>query len=189
VTERGSKFDWTPLRPGGTAYSTHRLVATNRGLVFARSWRNWAWTLGGLLFAASLTAAGVLSLLRGSFLGGFIVLPLGMLLVTGALMGLWSRAVRFEAEQRTVAIGGRRVPFSEVFAVQLLGERVREEEAPDFDSYELNLVLRDGTRLNVVDHANRGQLEQEAQQLARLIDCQVLDEKVDGVAIVRSRSS
>ena len=187
MSERGPALDWTPLRAGGTGYSTHRLVATRTGLVFARSWRTWAWTLGGLAFAGLLTVSGLVTVLKGSLLLGLVVLPMGLLLLAGALLLLVTRAVRFDGARRVISIGGRRVPFSDVLALQLLGERVREEEAPDFDSYELNVVLKDGTRLNVVDHAHRGQLEQEAQQLARLVDCRVLDEKVDGVVIHRRR--
>ncbi|MDX2008664.1 MAG: hypothetical protein SFW67_00655 [Myxococcaceae bacterium] len=187
MSERGPAVDWTPLRPGGSAHSTHRLVVTRTGLVFARSWRTWALTAGGLVFALGLTAAGLVSVLSGSWILGLLVLPCGLFLLVGALLLLFSRAVRFDGGQRSVSIGGRRIAFSDVYAVQLLGERVHEEEAPDFDSYELNLVLKDGTRLNVVDHGNRGQLEREVQQLARLVDCRVLDEKVDGVVIHRRR--
>lgn len=185
---RRAEPDWTPVNRGGSSYSTHRVVATRRGLVFVRTWRNWAWTSGGLLFAGTLMFGNVVTLAAGRWLLGLLLLPFSLLLFAGALMMLFSRAIRFDAGRREVVIEGRRIPFSEVTGLQLLGERVFEEEALDWDSYELNLILRDGTRLNLVDHLNRGQLEREAQQLARLIDCEVLDEK-ESVARVRRRSS
>lgn len=47
-------------------------------------------------------------------------------------------------------------------------------------SYELNLVLKDGERLNVVDHADRADIRSSAQQLAALIGCKLWDSTTDG---------
>jgi hypothetical protein len=186
--QRRAEPDWTPLNKGGSSYSTHRVVETRRGLVFVRTWRNWAWTAAGLLFAGTMVFAHVVVLALGRWLLGVLLLPFSLFLGAGALMTLFRRAIRFDAERREVTLEGRRIPFSEVRGLQLLGERVFEDETLDWDSYELNLVLRDGTRLNLVDHLSRGQLEREAQQLARLIDCEVLDEK-ESYARVRRPSS
>ncbi len=42
-------------------------------------------------------------------------------------------------------------------------------------SYELNLVLDDGSRINVVDHGNLDRLRGDAQTLSRFLDKPVWD--------------
>jgi hypothetical protein len=42
-------------------------------------------------------------------------------------------------------------------------------------SYELNLVLDDGSRINVVDHGNLDRLRSDAQTLSRFLDKPVWD--------------
>ena len=170
---------------GGSNFSTHRLSQSNTGLVLRKTWRTWWWGFLGLAIGAVFLAPGVWLQLDGLSFSGLCSAALGLFFVAGGLLFITPRAIRFEADQRVVIVAGRRVPFADVAGLQVLGERIVEENAPDYDSYELNLVLRDGTRLNLVDHSKRRQLEQEALQLAHLMDCRVLDEKVDGVAVTR----
>lgn len=59
-------------------------------------------------------------------------------------------------------------PLSEIHALQLIKEYIRSDKS-SYYSYELNLVLRDGTRINVVDHGNGNVLRQDAQQLASFL--------------------
>jgi hypothetical protein len=42
-------------------------------------------------------------------------------------------------------------------------------------SYELNLVLDDGRRINVIDHGNLDRLRSDAQPLSRFLDKPVWD--------------
>ena len=42
-------------------------------------------------------------------------------------------------------------------------------------SYEMNLVLNDGKRLNVVDHGNQAKLREDAQTLATFLNVPVWD--------------
>lgn len=177
--------DWKPVVKGGTDHPTHHLVATKTGYVLRKSWQTITFGLAVTSIGVGLVVPAVLALRESiSFAGGF-TLAFGFFVAAGGLMFLGPRAIRFDRTRRVVLIGGRSVGFGEIAALQLLGERVEHDEAPSFDSYELNLVLKDGSRLNLVDHSRRGQLEQEAERLAQLIDCRVLDEKTDGVAIVR----
>ena len=65
-------------------------------------------------------------------------------------------------------------PLSEIHALQLLTERVRGDKS-SYDSHELNLVLRDGRRLNVVDHGDLDRLRRDAGRLASLLGKPVWD--------------
>ncbi|MCC5940278.1 MAG: hypothetical protein JJU37_01950 [Balneolaceae bacterium] len=59
-------------------------------------------------------------------------------------------------------------PINDVYALQLIKEFVRSDKS-SYYSYELNLVLKDGTRINVVDHGNGNILRNDAQQLSSFL--------------------
>ncbi len=88
---------------------------------------------------------------------------------------LLPKAVRFDERRRLVRIARRDVPFSTIAGLQLLPEAISSTNRVTYTSWELNLVLKDGSRLNVTDHAKVDQLRAEAAQLSRLIDCPVWD--------------
>ena len=64
----------------------------------------------------------------------------------------------------------RSVPFAEVHSIQLLDEEVRRTSESMFWSYELNLVLRNGKRINLIDHGNQREIRWDAGDLSRMID-------------------
>ncbi len=49
----------------------------------------------------------------------------------------------------------RFVAFAEIYSIQRLDEEVRCKREHMFWSYELNLVLRNGKCINLVDHGNQ----------------------------------
>lgn len=109
---------------------------------------------------------------RPSCSGAFtIVVALGF--VVAGVRYLLPKVVRFDERRRLVRIARRDVPFSTIAGLQLLPEVISFVDSPTYTSWELNLVLKDGSRLNVVDHAKVEQLRAEAAQLSRLIDCPV----------------
>jgi hypothetical protein len=71
-------------------------------------------------------------------------------------------------------------PLDWIHAIQLIRESVEGGESPGnrppgYLSYEINLVLRDGCRINVVDHANIYRIQQDARQLGEFLDVPVWD--------------
>lgn len=64
--------------------------------------------------------------------------------------------------------------LDEIAGIQLLYEHYSREHK-DRVSYELNLVLRSGRRLHVIDHANLGQIQKDAHQLAGFLGVPVWD--------------
>ena len=69
---------------------------------------------------------------------------------------------------------GSATPLSAIHALQLVSEHVRGNKS-SYWSYELNLVLGDGSRINVVDHGNLDQLRADAQTLAGFLNKPVWD--------------
>lgn len=55
--------------------------------------------------------------------------------------------------------------LKKVHALQLISEYVRGDKS-SYYSYELNLVLKDGERINVIDHGDRSAIQRDAQALA-----------------------
>ncbi len=60
------------------------------------------------------------------------------------------------------------VPLSSIHALQIITERVQTKNA-SFLSHEINLILDDKRRINIVDHANLTQIHAESKQLAEYL--------------------
>ncbi len=59
--------------------------------------------------------------------------------------------------------------LDDIVAVQILGEITSEQIAP-FNSFEINLVLKDSERLHVIDHCNLNSIIEDAQSLSKFLD-------------------
>ena len=70
--------------------------------------------------------------------------------------------------------GDSSAPLSSIHALQLLSEFVSGSKS-SYHSYELNLVLNDGSRINVVDHGNLDRLRSDANTLSRFLDKPIWD--------------
>lgn len=182
---------WTPVRAGGTNFRTHGLreISSER-VVFRMS-------VGGVLFTLAFLLTG-LGIMVGNALFHSPGRPLLMSLVPvllgsifagvgGIMLYFSARPIEFDKRlgwywkgyQKPCLMGGSPpprigTPLSRIHALQILPEHVRGDKS-SFTSYELNLVLRDGTRLNVLDHGNYSRLEGDAQKLAVFLGVPVWD--------------
>ena len=64
--------------------------------------------------------------------------------------------------------------LDDVHAIQLISEFVRGNKT-SYHSYELNLVLQDGKRLNVIDHGNKNVIKENAETLSKFLDKPIWD--------------
>lgn len=159
---------WTPLVRGGSNFGTHRLVEGEAGcLEFKQSLG--ALAFGGVFMAVGLGAGGSAAL-NGSPWFALFALPFT---AVGVLM-VWPAPLRFDPATRQYVSRKVQVPFSRIRALQLLPERV-SSDGGSFKSYELNLVLEDGKRLNVVDHGNLATLREDSARVAALLGCPLWD--------------
>ena len=68
------------------------------------------------------------------------------------------------------------INLENIHAIQLIRECVAgDSESPSFYSYELNLVLDDGERRNVIDQGGQGRVVKYAEQLGQFLDVRVWD--------------
>lgn len=188
------KTQWTPLKGGGSNFRTHKLITVNYNRVEFKS------TLGAKLFCFIFIAIGA-----GipAWIGYNIVRKTGQLfqpeVLYIALLGLlffgigsflfyrFSKPVIFDRTkgmywkgwkapkgylvQDSVKEGSR---VGNIHAIQILAEFVRSNKS-SYYSYELNLVLKDGSRMNVIDHGSSVKIREDAKVLSEFLGVPVWD--------------
>lgn len=188
--------EWSPLRRGGTSFRTHTL-----NLLHADRMEFQAAT-GAKLFCMFFALVGIImpcGFLAAAFLNREFAADMGPVMIAPVLMGLTFLAVGaglyyygtapivFD-KFRGCFWKGRKAPnevldistlknackLEDIRALQLISEYVRGNKSAYY-SYEMNLVLKDGKRLNVVDHGNQAKLREDAQTLATFLNVPVWD--------------
>jgi hypothetical protein len=186
------KTQWDPLRGGGTNFRTHAMkkVDDNR-CVFK--------TAGGYIaFCALFMAIGLgvtIAILFASHASQFKdYLPLLIGVVFGAvgfcMLYFGGKPVTFDRESGLAWRGWRdprsdfehgqeKIPMlcrlDEIHALQIVSEFVKGSKNRSYLSYELNLVMPDGSRLNVVDHGDIARLRLDAAELGLFLEVPVWD--------------
>ena len=62
----------------------------------------------------------------------------------------------------------RKIPFSKIHALQLIFHPVVNTDGPDYDNYQLNLVLPDAERIHVVNYFDIGQARDDAAAISAM---------------------
>jgi hypothetical protein len=194
--------DWTPAKGGGANFRTHKLVTvTPYRMEFRASkktkliWIIFLLISLGLFIHFSFT---ITSFCKGD-LDNFSIscsgkVALDDLLFSFVFAGI-ARKAKLYLETPIVfdktkgAFWKGRKPLELVFnkasldyfaklnqvhALQLISEYCRESKS-SFHSYELNLVLKNGQRINVVDHGNKDRLRDDAASLSAFLQKPVWD--------------
>lgn len=165
---------WSPLVPGGASFRTHRLVRVEgEGLELRKSLGSFLF--GGLfaLIGCAPVVVGLKNATNGELAGGVWASVLGALFVGVGAWVAWPSRLAFDGLARVVQLKSGPVPFGEIYALQIVRERISGKTS--YWSYELNLVLRDGERKNVVDHGNLESLRTDARTLRDLVGCRLWD--------------
>jgi len=205
------RTDWFPVAPGGASFGTHRLVQVSANRVefkatFGAKFFFLAFLLAGLGvlgFQINRIRIGQDNLLSQETLIPFLVGSI--FAVVGTCMYWFGTTPRIFDRARASFWRGRRepamltaagpsenaTPLASIHALQLLTEYVSGNKN-SYYSYELNLVLDDGSRINVVDHGNLARLRSDAQSLAQFLGKPVWDAirnpPVSGLEALRSPS-
>lgn len=185
---------WTPLRGGGANFQTSRLVEVHPGRMEFRA------TAGLFLFTLFFMAMGTgamilplaFALKQGLLRAGLMaIIPMLIgtvfVLVGGAMLRGAGVPVVIDKEEKAVW-RGRKSPreifdkaeledftaMDRIHAVQLIREHCRGNDN-SYSSFEMNLVLTDGGRVNLADHGNRRRLCEDAQKLADFLGVPVWD--------------
>lgn len=187
--EFSHQVDWTALKPGGSNFGTHYLVAPESGgrtIMFKA-------TKGGMAFGLIFLIIGlaIISIVGwqivtqrnyGLLLVGFLIgLPFSLM---GFFLVRWMAKPRvFDLISRDYYVGFRKpdshqqdklTDLNRVKALQLITEKVKGSKSR-YNSYELNLILKNGSRVAVVDHGNYEQMLLDAEQLAKALHVPLWD--------------
>ncbi|MFV8751755.1 hypothetical protein ACNOYE_14515 [Nannocystaceae bacterium ST9] len=185
------ELEWTPLRWGGASFGTHVLVGDDSRLELRPS-------TGAKVLVHGLWLAGVLTMAGGLFvylndadLGGlFVGVP--MLLVGVGLSLFLRRLLTHRVFDRGLGRywdtreggdrfrpGPRALALAELRGVQVVREDVIGPES-NYVADELNLVLADRRRINVIDHADTARLREDAGRIARWLGVPLWLARSDG---------
>lgn len=186
--------DWSPLKGGGSNFRTHNLVSENYNRTAFKA------SLGAKLFSSVFILVGLglpssqiyTAFQNGGafFEGGFLPLLLfgGVFSIAGAaLYYSYAKPVVFDKTNgffwkgwkapETTAIENpdkHSARLSNIHALQIISEYVRGDKK-SYYSYELNLVLKDGSRLNVIDHGDVHKIREDAVVLSQFLGKPVWD--------------
>jgi hypothetical protein len=82
----------------------------------------------------------------------------------------------WKAPKRYLAEGDKESSsrIGDIYALQIIPELVRSDNK-SYVSYELNLVLRDGSRMNVVDHGDLVKLREDAKLVSEFLGIAIWD--------------
>ncbi len=170
-TPAPADLDWKPARSGGATFGTHRIVLTGERLELHPA-------TGSKVLVGVIASAGLLTMAGGTFYWqwkddpGALVVGV-MMLVTSLVLVILLSKLLFNHRVFDRGLGlywdTRRpqpTPLASIRGVQIVAEKIQAGDSR-YISEELNLVLDDGQRITVIDHANRVQLRHDAEQVAQ----------------------
>ena len=83
------------------------------------------------------------------------------------------RAARILLAKGTAATDSA-VRIDAIYALKIVSERISRSES-SWISYELNLILNNGRRINVVDHGNGVKIRKDAKRLTEFLNVPIWD--------------
>jgi len=182
-----SKIAWTPVKSGGANFRTQKLVKVSPYRIEFRASVEAKFFYSGFLL---LGLGAIIGFSCSNFSGGTFsfnpktIMPLVMGAVFCAIGGLMlyfgTMPMVFD-KMRGCFWKGRQPPgemidktalkhyseFSRIYALQIISELCQGKS--NYYSYELNLVLDDGQRINIADHGNLQKLREDAKTLSEFL--------------------
>ena len=187
-------IDWTPAKVGGTNITTHGLVKVDSNRYEIQAFKK------ALLFPQMFMAIGVITAvglgvagLNGEKILLYAGVPFGMIFViVGYLLyRSWKTPRVFDrnsgyywrgaaaANPNEITAMAEHCLLKDIYAIQLVAEYCTSSGGDtgtvSFYSFELNLVLSDKTRINVVDHDKREMIQSNAEELAEFLKVPLWD--------------
>lgn len=184
--ELGEKEDddvlWTPVVAGGANFKTHKLVTIEEDIIkFSGTLGNYVFGLiffvpGLIIFLFALVIFDPIMIAFGLVFGGVGALMLDshfIPIVFNRRIGLYWKARLPIVDRLFTNKKAFSVKIEDIKSVQLLKEHVSSSDG-SYDSYEINLVLENNERLNVVDHGNEESARKDAAHLAKFLNVSLL---------------
>lgn len=175
-----TETEWGAANRFGLGFCTHRLVQVTPDRVEFRA------TMGLNLFLALgiIPALAVLPIAASRHSQGKVDLDFEMAailaIVVGSVLGtlwlrvIWGRPRVFDKQWDRYSKGHKGTALGTIHALQIL---LKHEggDRNSFHTHELNLVLKNGERINVIDHGNKSAVQEDAGTLGAFLDRPVWD--------------
>lgn len=183
-----SKVETSPLKGGGTSFKTNVLVEESNSKVYYKP------SIGVALFSFIFLAIGlgvlffgIVPLFKNGFnalkfewflilfglifaaAGGFMFYFFYMPRVFDKQLGIYYKAYNVDIHKIKKDTSKKYIPLKSIVAIQLIGEHVQSDKG-SYKSFELNLVLNDSSRKNVVDHGNLKSIITDAEILSAFLN-------------------
>ncbi|MFC0604342.1 hypothetical protein [Winogradskyella pulchriflava] len=195
VSDMSSRVSVQPLKPGGSNFQTHVLVEKSSSKIIYRP------STGGILFVllffgiglgfviynlfdstgqvASPSLINFFSLTFGlifTFFGSYMMFYLFKPRVFDRHLGFYYKSYKFKPHHVNLV---NQIRLNNIIAIQIIGETIRDDDG-SYGSFELNLVLDDNTRRNVVDHGNLKSIINDAHILSDFLNIPIWHAKSQG---------
>ncbi|MGB0496562.1 MAG: hypothetical protein ACPGJI_09410, partial [Kangiellaceae bacterium] len=184
--------NWMPLKAGGSNFKTHRLESHSANKI------TFVPTLGLYFFSVIFSTISVIAfwqfsepfrlheLISIKFENYFaIAISLFFIFSSGWLVINLFKQTVFDKTSDLFWNGWKKPPrfvdktklnitrLNRIYALQIISEYCPRNKGNDYYSYELNLVLKDGQRINVIDHGDYNALCIDTNVLAIFLDVPV----------------
>ena len=141
---------------------------------------------GNILFCLPFLGIGLLAFLglgvfwylKGFFLNAYMLLPVAFgsvfVFFDGAFLYRDMVLIVFDRARGFFRRGSKKSPLEDIHALQLIQEECTSGVGSmyanaQFFSYEVNVVFRDGRRINVIDYGDLEQTRQEVKKLSNFL--------------------
>ena len=190
-----SQTQWVPLKRGGKNYRSHKIRMPNSSrLEFRVSISAFLfYSIVVLIGLALMGSASVNTLPAGGyafhvrdvtlFVAGVVVAVLGACLVYSGTAPIVfdKRQGYFWKGKKAPRVLSASMPLKnvakldDIHALQLISEYIMGTRSHDHYSFELNLVLKDGKRINVVDHGDLTRMRADVATLSAFLGKPIWD--------------
>jgi hypothetical protein len=176
--ERALGTSWEPLVRGGANFRTNRIVRVGeRQLEIRKSFG--AYVFGGLFVVVGAVPIvyGVTTVMHGMTGFGLLTIAFGAVFSAVGLSTAWPTTLRIDGARRCVQLKNEELAFGAISGLQILEEVVKGNK-DRYTSFELNVVMRDGSRRNLMDHGDLSGLRADAATIRECLGCPLWDATV-----------
>jgi hypothetical protein len=188
---------WTPKKSGGANFRTHNIVrGFGTRLTFRLSLGTKLFFCLFFLIGLGVLVGGVVMAVNGSAdaLAPIVMCISGSVFVvaSGSTFYVINKPIVFDKDTGYFWKGRRSprlhlmgkaskgfVRLHDIHAIQLVSEVCTSEsdKGPSsyYSSYEINIVLKDASRVNIIDHGNLNRIREDAQSLSTFLEVPMWD--------------
>ena len=177
------KTAWTPKAPGGSNFKTRSLVKESTSVIYYKGSTallifGLVFTVFPFLFLIPIFLSNNVEGFEDGFMYVFLIIPtifflVGLFIIRSSRRCTFiDKSAGYLYKSRKKAIFGIQaspkkgwIKISKIKALQILSERVSSKNG-SYRSYEINAVLTDATRHNIIDHGKYEAIQSDAQVIA-----------------------